>query len=178
MNFNMKDAIEVLERTPQTLTYFLTGLSDGWLHCNEGEETWNAIEVVEHLIEGEKNNWIQRLELIISDDSHKTFPPYDRFAHLNNNTEVALEQKLQEFNTLRSQNISKLKSLIDPEKHLELSGTHPVFGSVKLREVISTWVAHDLTHIAQIVRVMAKRYTKDVGPWIEYLSILKKREPK
>ncbi len=85
-----------------------------------------------------------------------------------------MPEKLQEFNSLRTQNISKLKSLVDPEKHLEWSGIHPVFGQVKLREVISTWVTHDLTHIAQIVRVMAKRYGTDVGPWIEYLSILKK----
>ena len=174
MNFNLKEAIEVLERTPQSLSYFLTGLSEGWLRCNEGEETWNAIEVVEHLIEGEKNNWIQRLELILSDDSNKPFPPYDRFAHLNNEINVPIEQKLQEFSILRAQNISRLKELVNPEQHLELLGTHPIFGSVKLREVISTWVAHDLTHIGQIIRVMAKRYGTDVGPWIEYLSILKK----
>ncbi|WP_102275167.1 DinB family protein [Cytobacillus massiliigabonensis] len=174
MNFNMKEAIEVLERTPQTLSYLLTGLSEGWLKCNEGEGSWNTDEVVEHLIEGEKNNWIQRVELILSEGENQTFPPYDRFAHLNKEIQVSLAQKLQEFHSLRAQNISKLKSMVDPEKHLEMPGTHPAFGSVKLREVISTWVAHDLTHIAQIVRVMAKRYTTDVGPWIEYLSILKK----
>lgn len=174
MNFNLEEAIEVLERTPQALTFFLSGLSDEWLQCNEGDGTWNALEVVDHLIEGEKNNWIQRVELILHEGENKTFPPYDRFAHLNKESNEPLPEKLQEFNSLRTQNISKLKSLVDPEKHLEWSGIHPVFGQVKLREVISTWVTHDLTHIAQIVRVMAKRYGTDVGPWIEYLSILKK----
>jgi DinB superfamily len=174
MNFNIEEAIEVLKGTPQTLILFLSGLSDGWLQSNEGEGTWNALEVIDHLIEGEKNNWLQRIELILHDGENKTFPAYDRFAHLNKEPRVPIEQKLKEFNSLREQNISKLKTLVDPEKHLELPGTHPAFGPVKLREVISTWVAHDLTHIAQIVRVMAKRYSSDVGPWIEYLSIMKK----
>ncbi|MGP7819669.1 DinB family protein [Niallia sp. 01092] len=174
MNFSMKEAIEILERTPQTLEYFLSGLSDGWLQCNEGAGTWNVIEVVEHLIEGEKNNWVPRLEFILQEGESKPFPPFDRYSHLNDSSERPLEQKLFEFKTIRTQNITKLKSIIDPELHLEWTGSHPAFGVVKLRELLSTWVVHDLTHISQIVRVMAERYRTDVGPWKEYLGILKK----
>ena len=173
MNFNLNEAIEILERTPQTLEYFLSGLSGEWLHCNEGEGTWNASEVMGHLIDGEKNNWIPRLEMILQDGEKKPFPPFDRYAHFHEKP-VSIEQKLLEFKTLRAQNINKLKGLIEPELHLELTGTHPAFGTVKVRELLSTWVVHDLTHIAQIVRVMADRYRADVGPWIEYLGILKK----
>lgn len=174
MNMNMKEAIEVLERTPQTLEYFLSGLSAGWLQCNEGEGTWNVSEVIEHLIEGEKTNWIPRLEHIIQEGESKPFPPFDRFAHLNESAERSLEQKFQEFKTIRAQNITKLKELVEPESHFELTGSHPAFGVVKLRELLSTWVVHDLTHMAQIVRVMAERYRADVGPWTAYLGILKK----
>ncbi|MBU5444860.1 DinB family protein [Paenibacillus sp. MSJ-34] len=174
MNFHMNEAIEVLERTPQTLEYFLTGLSDGWLQCNEGEGTWNVTEVIEHLIEGEKNNWIPRLEWILKVGEDQPFPPFDRYAHLQESSDRSTAQSLLEFKTIRAQNIAKLKELVDPESHLELTGSHPAFGVVKVRELLSTWVAHDLTHIAQIVRVMAKRYKADVGPWIEYLGILKK----
>ncbi|CAH0121904.1 hypothetical protein PAE9249_04439 [Paenibacillus sp. CECT 9249] len=174
MNFHMNEAIEVLERTPQTLEYFLTGLSDGWLQCNEGEGTWNVTEVIEHLIEGEKNNWIPRLEWILKVGEDQPFPPFDRYAHLQESSDRSTAQRLLEFKTIRAQNIAKLKELVDPESHLELTGSHPAFGVVKVRELLSTWVAHDLTHIAQIVRVMAKRYKADVGPWIEYLGILKK----
>ena len=174
MHFNMKEAVEVLERTPQTLENFLSGLSEEWLNCNEGEGTWNGSEVIEHLIEGEKNNWIPRLEFILQEGERKPFPPFDRYSQLNERSDRSIEQKLLEFKLLRTQNISKLNVLIKPELHLELTGSHPAFGVVKLRELLSTWVVHDLTHISQIVRVMAERYRADVGPWTEYLGILKK----
>ncbi|WP_078549112.1 DinB family protein [Litchfieldia alkalitelluris] len=175
MNFKMKEAIEMLERTPKTLEYFVSGLSNGWLLCNEGEGTWNVSEVIEHLIEGEKNNWIPRLEMILQEGESKAFPPFNRYSHLNNDEPTnSIENSLLEFKQLRSDNILKLGTIIDPESHLELTGIHPAFGVVKVRELISTWVIHDLTHISQIVRVMAERYRTDVGPWSEYLGILKK----
>ncbi len=173
VNFNTKEAVEILERTPQTLEYFLTGLSDGWLQSNEGEGTWNAHEVIDHLIEGEKNNWMPRLEFILREGEDKAFPPFDRYAHLHKVDEDTIKQALLEFKEIRAVNINKLQALLNPDVHLELKGYHPDFGLVKVKELLSTWVVHDLTHIAQIVRVMAKRYTTDVGPWSEYLGILK-----
>lgn len=174
MNFNVKEAIQVLERTPHTLEYFLSGLSAGWLQCNEGDGTWNASEVIDHLLEGEKMNWMPRLETILKEGEGKPFPPFDRFSHLKGKAERSMEEKLHEFKIIRTQNTDKLKTLIDPDLHLELTGLHPQFGTVKARELLSTWVVHDLTHIAQIVRVMAERYRSDVGPWVQYLGILKK----
>ncbi|MEH7200771.1 DinB family protein [Priestia megaterium] len=162
MNFNLKEAIEILGHTPQTLEKLLSGLSAGWLQCNEGEGTWNTSEVIEHLIEAEKNNWIPRLEFILQKGKEGAFPPFDRYAHLNKESASSIEEKLLEFKKVRIQNLHQLKLLVKHEKHLEV------------RELLSTWVAHDLTHIAQIVRVMAERYREDVGPWGEYLGILKK----
>lgn len=178
MNFNINEAVEILERTPKTLECFLTGLSEGWLDCNEGEGTWNAAEVVEHLIDGEINNWIPRLEFILKVGDSQPFPPFNRFSHLNEKSERSLEQKLFEFKQIRSENITKIKGLVDPELHLELKGMHPEFGEIRLKQLLSTWVVHDFTHIAQIVRVMANRYRTDVGPWSEYLSILKQGKAK
>lgn len=175
MNFTMQEAIEVLERTPQALEHFISGLSAGWLQSNEGAGTWNASEVIGHLIEAEKHNWIPRLEFMLQEGEGKPFPPFDRFSHLNQTSERSIEEKLLEFKTIRQQNITRLKNLIEPEGQLEKTGSHPEFGVVKVRELVSTWVVHDLTHIAQIVRVMAERYRADVGPWEAYLSILKKK---
>lgn len=173
MNFNLNEAIEVLERTPQALEALLVGLSDGWLHCNEGEETWNVSEVVGHLIEAEITNWIPRLETILNDGEGKPFPPFDRFAHLNDRSGRTIGQKLQHFRALRAANLVKLRGMVDPTVDLDRTGLHPAFGAVTIRELLSAWVVHDMTHTAQIVRVMAKRYANDVGPYKEYLSILK-----
>ncbi len=174
MVFNMDEAIEVLERTPKLLDSFLSGLSDAWLYCNEGEGTWNVSEVIGHLIDGEKYNWIPRLELMLRESENKAFPAFDRFSHLKDASGITIDEKLAEFNSLRIANIDKLKALITDERHFELTGIHPEYGEVKVRELISTWAVHDLTHISQITRVMANRYRVDVGPWKAYLGILKK----
>ncbi|MFM1655776.1 DinB family protein [Brevibacillus sp. B_LB10_24] len=174
MNFQLKEAIEVLERTPQTLESFLSGISHEWLQCNEGEGSWNVSEVVEHLIEAEKHNWIPRLGCILQEGEGNPFPPFDRFSHLQRSTR-SIEQSLLEFKAIRMQNIAKLQELILSEPLLERTGSHPEFGTVKARELLSTWVVHDLTHMAQIVRVMAERYRTDVGPWKAFLGILKQK---
>lgn len=177
MNFNLKEAIQVLERTPKTLDSLLSVVSEEWLKCNEGEGTWNASQVVDHLIECERSNWIPRLRTILEDED-KRFPPFDRDAHMKKIKDSSINQKLAEFKRLRSQNVLILIGQIKSDEQYELTGIHPAFGEVKLRELLSTWVVHDLTHISQIVRVMAERYRDDVGPWEEYLGVLKKDEGK
>ncbi|WP_274651021.1 DinB family protein [Paenibacillus humicola] len=175
MNFNWNEAIEILERTPKTLEGLLAGLSEAWLSCREGDETWNAGEVVDHLIEAEKTNWIPRLEFMLREGEREPFPAFDRFAHLNDDAEMPIERKLEAFSIVRAQNIVKLKALIDDsERHLEWTGLHPALGPVKARELISAWVVHDMTHMAQIIRVMAGRYREDVGAFKNYLSVLKR----
>ncbi|MDN7246466.1 DinB family protein [Planococcus shenhongbingii] len=175
MEFKLQEAIEILERTPDTLICFLSGLSNEWLLANEGAGTWNAEEVVGHLIEAEKTNWLLRVETILQKGENELFPPFDRFAHSKNQSSNSIEEKLHEFKTIRMQNIEKLKEIIDSGTPFELTGMHPEFGPVKLRELLSTWVVHDMTHISQIVRVMAERYREDVGPWANYLGVLKRK---
>jgi hypothetical protein len=133
--------------------------------------------VIGHLIDGEKYNWIPRLELILSNKKDRRFPIFDRFSHLQLYEDLSIDEKVSKFGSLRSENIEKLKQLIKDESQLDLTGIHPEYGEVKARELISTWVVHDLTHISQITRVMAKRYELAVGPWKSYLGILK-NDPK
>jgi hypothetical protein len=178
MKFRLDEAIEVLERTPKTLECFLVGLSQDWVSCNEGEGTWNVFEVIDHLIEGEKNNWLPRLDIILNEGESRPFPVFDRYSHLIEGTERSLEQSLIEFSTYRAENLSKLKAIANLEANLEKTGIHPAFGTVRVRELLSTWVVHDLTHITQINRVMAERYRGDVGPWKEYLGVLNRNDTK
>ncbi|SET19091.1 DinB superfamily protein [Oceanobacillus limi] len=173
MNFKLNEAVEVLERTPKTLEYFLSGLSEDWLIRNEGKGTWNVFQVIEHLMEAERTNWIPRLESMLQYEENIEIPFFDRYAHIEKELNYSIESSLHEFKTKRTENLENLKHLLKNELQFERTGKHPALGDVKVRELISTWTVHDFTHIAQIVRVMAKRYSEDVGPWKEYLGILK-----
>lgn len=173
MNFSLSKSIEILERTPEVLIVMLNGLSGEWTENNEGSDSWNVYDIVGHLIHGELTDWIPRMEIILSNNLIKTFSPFDRFAQFENSKGKNLNQLLVEFKELRLENIKTIKSKQLSYQDLKLKGIHPAFGEVNLSQLIATWTVHDLNHIAQISRVMAKQYTIEVGPWIEYLKILK-----
>lgn len=172
MEFNLDKSLEILERTPSVLRAMLNGLSDAWIHSNEGEETWSPFDVVGHLIHGEKTDWMPRMELILSDSADKNFEPFDRFAQFQESQSKTLDQLLDEFATLRQSNLKRLRAKNVSEADMDRKGIHPAFGSVNLRQLLATWAVHDLNHISQISRVMASQYKKEVGPWVEYLKIL------
>ena len=171
MNFDIKKAIEILEQTPHTLDSFLGNLSQDWINNNEGRETWSPFDVIGHLIHGEKTDWIDRLNKTLSaNDKH--FVPFDRFAQFEDSKGKTLHELLAEFKQLRKRNLNYLRSLNLPESDLAQKGIHPEFGEVTAKQLLATWVTHDLGHIAQIARVLAKQYTEEVGPWTAYISIL------
>ena len=172
MNFNLADAVAVLERTPATLRAMLAGLPDGWTSCNEGPDTFSAFDIVGHLIHGERTEWMSRARIILAQGANRTFEPYDRFAQKRDSTGKSLAQLLDEFSALRANNLATLKEWSLTDAQLSLEGEHPALGTVTLHQLLATWVAHDLGHIAQIARVMAKRYREDVGPWRDVLPIL------
>ena len=171
-NFNLKDAIEILERTPVVLTSLLKGLSDRWIYNNEGGESWNPYDIVGHMIHGEKKDWIQRAKTILEYGEDKPFEPFDRFAQFKDSEGKTLNDLLEEFAKLRNENIDVLNKLNLNEDDLNKKGTHPDFGIVTLKQLLSTWVVHDLSHIRQISRVMAKQYKKELGSWGTYLPAI------
>ena len=172
MKFTLSKSIEILERTPDVLIAMLYSLSTNWTSRNEGGETWSVFDIVGHLIEGEKTDWIPRMEIILSDKPDKTFEPFDRFAQFEASKGKSLTQLLDEFKRLRNRNIEHLRSKNLTNENNEEKGIHPAFGEITLSQLLSTWTVHDLSHIAQIARVMAKQYKAEVGPWVEYLRIL------
>jgi len=172
MNFSLSKSIEILERTPDVLIVLLKNISPDWTSNNEGGESWSAYDIVGHLIHGEKTDWIPRMEIILSDIQDKRFELFDRFAQFEDSKGKSLTQLLDEFKSLRQKNIEFLRSSTLTDNDFEKTGIHPAFGEITLSQLLSTWTVHDLNHIAQISRVMAKHYMKDVGPWVEYLKIL------
>jgi len=172
MEFTLDKSYEILERTPAVLQSLLTGVSDEWTMNNEGPDTFSPYDVVGHLIHGEKTDWPDRIAMILEDGVSKTFVPYDQFAMFEESKGKTLNQLLAEFEAVRKEKLQWLKSLKLTEEDLNKKGLHPSFGEVTLRQLLSTWVVHDLTHIAQITRVMAKQYTEATGPWAEFFRIL------
>ncbi len=172
MEFELNKAIPILERTPSVLNGLLRNLPKEWTHGNEGPDTWSPFDVVGHLIHGERTDWMVRAEIILGNAPDKTFDPYDRFAQFKNSKGKTLEALLEEFDTLRGDNIRTLRSKNLSTVDLGRKGIHPELGEVNLGQLLSAWVVHDLGHIAQVSRVMAKQYANEVGPWPRYLTIL------
>jgi hypothetical protein len=170
--FDLDEAIAVLERGPATFRALLSGLSDVWASPNEGPDTWSAFDNVGHLIHGERTDWIPRARMILEHGRTRTFEPFDRFAQVRENAGKNLPELLDEFATLRAQNLETLRGWHLTERELALEGEHPVFGCVTLAQLLATWTVHDLGHLAQVSRVMAKQWRVEVGPWRAYLPIL------
>jgi len=175
--FSLADTIAVLTRTPAALDALLRGLPDIWVHRNEGlnqgAATWSAFDIVGHLIEGERTDWMSRARIILDSGEARPFDPFDRFAQQKESAGKSLEQLLDEFARLRSENVAALQSLNLQPKDLERRGRHPALGVVTLSELLATWAVHDLTHLHQLSRVMAHQYREAVGPWSAYLGVLK-----
>ena len=172
MKFETEKAYPVLDRTPAVLFSLLPGLDDQWIINNEGPDTFSPFDVVGHLIHGEKTHWPNRVQLILEKGTSSSFVPYDRFAMYKESEGKSLDQLLRDVYTLLKKNMEWLRSLKLSDQDLAKKGIHPNFGEVTMSQLISAWVVHDLTHIAQITRVMGKQYKEAVGPWVAFLRVL------
>ncbi len=172
--FRLDEAYAVLERTPRVLDSLLRDLPESWTAADEGPDTFSPWEVVAHLIHGERTDWVPRLRIILAHGEARAFDPYDRFAQRRESAGKTLAQLLDEFAALRAGNLATLRGLALTEADLDRRGRHPdaELGTVTLGQLLATWVAHDLAHLGQVARVMAKRYREDVGPWRKYLRVM------
>ncbi len=173
MKFDLESGIAVLERTPPTLDALLRGLPEAWVRATEGPDTWSPYDVLGHLIHGEKTDWIPRVRMILQQGERQAFVPFDRFAQFRDSRGKSLETLLDEFAALRSASLEALRGLDLTPARLQLRGRHPELGAATLGELLAAWVAHDLDHVYQISRVMAKQYRDAVGPWAAYLRVVR-----
>jgi len=172
MEPDLQHTISLLSRTPATLDAWLRTLPETWTRRNEGENTWSAFDVVGHLIHGERTDWMTRARVIRQFGETQTFAPFDRLAQLRESEGKSLEQLLDEFAGLRSENLSVLRAWNLTAEDLARRGRHPVFGTVTLSQLLAAWAVHDLTHLHQISRVLAHQCCQAVGPWSVYLGVL------
>ena len=170
--FSLTDTIALLSRTPAAVNALLRGLPGIWALSNEGTDTWSAFDIVGHLICGERTDWMPRVRLILETGEARPFEPFDRFAQIKENEGKSLEELLNEFGRVRTENLVSLRLLNLQKEDLARQGKHPAFGTVTLAQLLATWAVHDLTHMHQISRVMAYQYREAVGPWSAYLGVL------
>ncbi|NUP94742.1 MAG: DinB family protein [Planctomycetaceae bacterium] len=172
MKHDVERSVEILWRTPGALRELLEGLPDEWTRANCGGETWSAYDVVGHLVHGERADWLPRVRWILAHGDSEPFPPFDRFAQFRECVGKSLEELLAEFEDLRMQGLGELQRLALDDRQLTLPGKHPALGAVTMKQLLATWVVHDLNHLAQISRTLAFQYKDEVGPWREYLTVL------
>lgn len=172
MEFELDKAKEVLQRTPATLNALLHDLPSDWVLANEGPETFSPYDVIGHLIEGEENDWIPRARIILEQGEARPFDKFDRFAMYEKSRGKSLSELLTQFEQLRGESLRQLDEMNLTPELLQKQGSHPALGVVTLSQLLSAWVVHDLGHIRQIVRVMAKQYREAIGPWTTYLTIV------
>jgi len=172
MEHNLQQTISLLSNTPAALNALLRDLPETWTHRNEGNGTWNVFEVIGHLIDCERTNWITRARIILESGENQPFTPFDRGGHTRETQGKSLAQLLDEFARLRSENLAELSAWNLQADDLAKRGQHPAFGAVSLSELLATWAAHDLTHLHQISRIMAHQYRETVGPWSKFLGVL------
>lgn len=172
MEHNLQQTISLLTRTPATLDALLRGLPETWTLRNEGEDTWSAFDIMGHLIQGERTDWMPRAKMILQSGDSEPFEPFDRRGYVQESEGKSLEQLLDEFARLRAENLRELDALNLQQEDLDLRGRHPALGAVTLSELLATWAVHDLSHLHQISRVMAHQYHDAVGPWRAYLGVL------
>jgi hypothetical protein len=173
MDFRLEQALPVLRGTPRVLRELLRDLPDTWTGATEGTGTWSAFDVVGHLIHGERTDWMPRVDHILKHGDAVIFPVFNREAMFDASKGRTLTELLDTFEDLRAGSLTRLSALALTDADLARRGRHPEFGVVTMGQHLATWVAHDLGHTSQIVRVMARQYTEAVGPWRAYLSILK-----
>jgi hypothetical protein len=172
MEHDLQDSIALLSRTPAALNALLRDLPESWTKRNEGEKTWSAFDVMGHLIHGERTDWMPRAERILEFGESRAFDPFDRWAQERESQGKSLQQLLDEFSRLRSENLGKIRALNLKREDFERRGRHPALGVVTLSELLATWAAHDLTHLHQISRIMAYQYRDLVGPWKAFLGVM------
>ena len=174
--FVMEEGVAILSRTPATLDALLRGLPEALVVAHEGGQTWSAFDVVGHLINADRTNWIPRARMILELGESRAFDSFDRLAQLTQSAGKTLADLVDEFAAVRQQSVRELASLHLTNTDLDRRGRHPDLGVVTLRQLLATWVVHDLDHLVQISRVLARQYADEVGPWRAYLRVVRAQD--
>jgi hypothetical protein len=170
--FELEEAMKVLAATPGTLQSLLGDLPGSWLEFKEDAGAWSPRTVLVHYIHNERTNWMPRVKVTLSEAEVRQFPPFQQLPDLSEYEAFDVLQLLAKFDELRQQHLVELQNLELAPGDFSRLAEHPVLGTVNLRQLLASWVVHDLNHLHQIMKTLAKRYREEVGPWRPNLPIV------
>lgn len=171
MEYRISQATALLERTPGVLRTLLADLPEEWLTAREGPETWSPVEVVAHMAWLDEFNWMGRADHILAHGEDVPFEPLDRCGFRVWMEGQLLGDMLAVFEARRAEGVQRLRSEGWGARELDATGSHPTVGVVRLSQLLAAWVAHDMTHLAQIARTLGRQYEAAAGPWTQFMSI-------
>jgi hypothetical protein len=174
--FSFSQSRAILESTPATLNALLRPLPQSLLDVDEGENTWNAIQVMCHLIHGETDDWVPRIKVILEKGPGEPFLPFDRVAGFTRYAGWRIDALLDEFERLRGANLETVDALNLQPWHLQLEGLHPALGRVTMEQLLACWVTHDMAHVCQIGRTLTRYHGQFIGPWKQFFSVMREGE--
>lgn len=166
----IEDVRRTLTQTPRIVEGLVAAAPSAALTWREAEGTWNTVEVLSHVADGEITDWMPRIERILSGGGR--FMPFDREGGFTRYRGWTAEALVGEFGQLRRANLEKLDTLRLSAPHLKLTGEHPEFGTVTMEQLLACWATHDMAHVAQLSRLLTRSFGRHVGPWKKYFSLL------
>jgi len=166
--------IERLSANRQVFEGLVSGVSPEQARWKPSPAQWSILEVINHLHDEEREDFRQRLDLVLTDPK-QSWPPIDpqNWVSTRHYNERDLDTSLNNFIAERNKSLSWLKQLTTPNWQQRYQ--HSDGKTMTAGDLLASWLAHDCLHIRQLARlhwlhvalIAAPHQTKYAGPWKE-----------
>lgn len=159
----IEEVCEELANSVLMVAQLLAGMTQAEAASRPAPESWSALEVVCHLYDEEREDFRQRLDIILH-RPNEAWPPIDPrgWVIARRYNERNLTESLKGYMEERNYSLAWLKGLEAP--NLEAAVTSP-FGALKAGDMLAAWVAHDNLHIRQLVELRRARIVSLCQPY-------------
>ncbi len=171
-SFTLRKCLEILERTPTVLKTLLADLSGDWTASTSDHEV-GIHQIMHYLILNEEDTWLPNIKTILDGHRPSLLGLYEKLMPPEEVPDKAINSLLKEFKFLRELNLAEIRRLQIQLSNLNVTEDFSIWGKLSVKELMASWMVHDLSHIAKISRIMANRYETEVGKWSQHLDILK-----
>lgn len=155
-------AISNLKANGQSIEASLSSVSKMQARWRPEESQWSILEVINHLYDEEQFDFRARLRSLL-EYPDKAWEPIDPQAWVSERkyNERNLAESVQNFLKERQQSLEWLASLNHPDLETPYIKPHPDFGIFRAKDLLASWLAHDLLHLRQITRLKYQYFVRD-----------------